>query len=42
MGAYTVASASHFNGFKPPNARYFISTAVIKKNKEEKKEEVKK
>lgn len=22
MGAYTVASASHFNGFNPPNARY--------------------
>jgi len=24
MGAYTVASASHFNGFLPPNARYFM------------------
>lgn len=25
MGAYTVASASHFNGFQPPNARYLIT-----------------
>jgi ornithine decarboxylase len=24
MGAYTVASASSFNGFRPPNAKYFL------------------
>jgi ornithine decarboxylase len=24
MGAYTVASASSFNGFRPPNAKYFM------------------
>jgi diaminopimelate decarboxylase len=24
MGAYTVASATHFNGFLPPNAHYII------------------
>jgi len=26
MGAYTLASASSFNGFKPPNARYLMYT----------------
>ena len=25
MGAYTLASASHFNGFSPPECKYIIS-----------------
>jgi len=24
MGAYTIAAASSFNGFKPPNAHYIV------------------
>jgi hypothetical protein len=29
MGAYTVASATHFNGFVPPNARYIMTLSEI-------------
>lgn len=37
MGAYTVASASSFNGFKPPNATYVMCMAPIPATKEKKK-----
>jgi len=30
MGAYTVASASSFNGFKPPNAFYVVCIENLK------------